>query len=382
MKRSYKFRLYPTKEQTDNLNLLLEQGRLLYDAALQERRDNWQFQKVSVNYYHQANQLRDIRQEDPDGLGKLNYSACQQVLRRLDKAYKSFFRRVKAGQKAGYPRFKGIGWFSSLEFRYGDGLRLENDKLYIQNVGHVRIFQHRPIPDNGVIKQAVIKRDRLDNWYVIFQIELPDVAVGDNGKPEVGIDMGLEFFASLSTGEQIDNPRWLRTSEEKLAITQRKRSRTKPGSKRNKQLRLLFAKQHQHIANQRRDFQHKLSHRLVNEFSLIAVEDLNINGLCRSHVSKSMADAAWAQFIAMLDYKACNAGSRVAEVDPWRSSQICPECGCLVQKSLSDRIHRCPHCGYTVPRDVAAAQVILTRGRARTVPPRKGYLLQQQVVGS
>ena len=382
MKRSYKFRLYPTKEQADSLNFLLEQGRLLYNAALQERRDAWQFQKVSINYYHQANQLKDIRQDDPDGLGKLNYSACQQFLRRLDKAFKSFFRRCKLGQKPGFPRFKGKGWFSSLAFCYGDGLRLENDRLYVQNVGHIRIFQHRPIPNDSIIKQVIIKQDRLNNWYVIFQIELPDVAVVPNGKPEVGVDMGLEFFASLSTGEQIDNPRWFRTSEEKLATTQRKRSRTKKGSKRNKQLRYLVAKQHQHIANQRRDFQHKLSHRLVSEFGFIAVEDLNIKGLCRSHVSKSMGDAAWAQFIAMLSYKAWSAGSEVVEVDPRHTSQICPECGCIAKKSLSDRVHDCPHCGYVVPRDVAASQVILARGKAGTLPPRKGLLPQQWVVES
>jgi len=163
MKRSYKFRLYPTKEQTNTLDFLLEQGCLLYNAALQERRDAWRFQKVSINYYHQANQLKEIRQDDPDGLSKLNYSACQQILRRLDKAFSSFFRHVKAGQKAGYPRFKRIGWFSSLEFRYGDGLRLENGRLYVQNVGHICIFQHRSIPNDSIIKQAIIKRDKLDN---------------------------------------------------------------------------------------------------------------------------------------------------------------------------------------------------------------------------
>ena len=382
MNRSYKYRLYPTKEQTNSLDFLTEQGRLLYNAALQERKDSWRFQKVSINYYYQADQLKEIRRDDPDGIGKLNYSACQQVLRRLDKAFVSFFRRCKQGQAPGFPRFKGAGWFSSLEFRYGDGLRLENGKLYIQSVGYIRIFQHRPIPNDSVVKQAVIKRDELDHWHVIFQIELPDVAFIPNGKPEVGVDMGLEYFVSLSTGEQIDNPRWFRASEEKLALTQRKRSRTKRGSKRNRQLRHLIAKQHQHIANQRRDSQHKLSHRLTNEFSFIAVEDLNIRGLCRSHVSKSMGDAAWAQFIAMLNYKASKAGSWIVGVDPRRSSQICPKCGYLVQKSLSDRIHFCSHCGYTVPRDVAAALVILHRGRARTVPPRKGFLLQQQVVGS
>jgi len=129
----------------------------------------------------------------------------------------------------------------------------------------------------------------------------------------------------------------------------------------------------QRIANRRRDFQHKLSRRLVNEFGLIFREGLNVSGLCRSHVSKGMSDAAWAQFFAMLDYKAESAGSRVIEVDACGSSQICPMCGCVVPKSLSDRLHICPHCGYVAPRDVAAACVILIRGRARTGPPRKGF---------
>lgn len=373
MYRSYKFRLYPTKIQTDSLNFLLAQGRLLYNAALQERRDAWRYHKVFVNYYHQANQLKDIRQDDPDGVGKLNHSACQQVLRRLDKAFKSFFRRCKRGEKPGFPRFKGKGWFSSLQFVYKDGLRLKNDKLYIQNVGHIRIFQHRPLPEEASVKQAVVKRDRLDHWYIIFQVELPNAAVALNGKSPIGIDMGLEYFTTLSTGEQVDNPRWFRKAEEKLAVTQRKRSRTPKGSRRNRHLRQLITKQHQHIANQRRDFQHKLSHRLVNEFGLIAVEDLNIKGLCRSRVSKSMGDAAWSQFIAMIHYKASSAGCEVVMVDARQTSQCCPECGCIVQKSLSDRIHDCPQCGYVVPRDVAAAQVILNRGIARTERLRQGF---------
>lgn len=362
MIRSFKYRLYPNEKQRRALDRILEVHRQLYNAALQERREAWKRCRVSISYADQANQLKEIRQFDEDAAW-LNYSSIQQTLRRLDKAFQAFFRRFSAGEKPGYPRFKGKGWFKSVCYVYGDGLRRRNGRLYVQNVGEVRIFQHRPIPDDGEIKMTVLKRDRVGNWYVIFQVELPNESFLPNGKPDVGLDMGLEYFLSLSTGDQIENPRWFREAEEKLAVLQRKRSRCRRGSRRYKELTRQIAKLHQRIANRRRDFQHKLSRRLVNEFGLIFREDLNVNGLCRSQVSKSMADAAWAQFLMMLDYKAASAGSRVVGVDARGSSQECPACGGLVPKSLADRWHICPQCGYVAPRDVASAQVILNRGR-------------------
>ena len=372
MIRSYRFRLYPNTQQRRALDRILEIHRQLYNAALQERSEAWKRCHISIGYTDQANQLKDIRQFDDDAAW-LNYSSTQQTLRRLDKAFEAFFRRVKNGEKAGYPRFKGKRWFKSVCYVYGDGIRLRNGRLYIQNIGEVRVFQHRPIPEDGQIKMGVLKRDRVGNWYVIFQIELPDVEFVPNGKPAVGVDMGLEYFASLSTGEQVENPRWFQEAEERLAGLQRQRSRCKRGSRRYRELTRQIAGLHQDVANRRRDFQHKLSHRLVSEFGLIAHEDLTVNGLCRSRVSKSMADAAWAQFLMMLDYKAASAGSQVIGVDPNGTSQLCPRCGCAVAKSLSDRWHICPHCGYVAPRDVASAQVILNRGRARTGPPRKEF---------
>ncbi|HIC95236.1 TPA: transposase, partial [Candidatus Bipolaricaulota bacterium] len=348
MIRSYKYRLYPKRRQGKKLDRILEIHRQLYNAALQERREAWKRCRVSISYTDQANQLKEIRRFDEDAAW-LNYSSVQQTLRRLDKAFRAFFRRVSAGDKPGFPRFKGKGHFKSVCYVYGDGIKLRSGRLYIQNVGLVRIFQHRPIPEDGEIKMAILKRDSLGHWYVIFQVELPDRKFLPNDRPDVGIDMGLEYFATLSTGERIENPRWLREAEEKLALLQRKRSRCKQGSKRYRELTRQIARLHQRITNRRRDFQHKLSHRLVNEFGLIVHEDLNVNSLCRSQVSKSMADAAWAEFLAMLDYKAESAGSRVIGVDPKGTSQICPMCGCFVPKSLSDRWHICPHCGYIAP---------------------------------
>jgi putative transposase len=198
--------------------------------------------------------------------------------------------------------------------------------------------------------------------------------------------MGLIHFATLSTGEMIENSRWFRESEEELAQLQRKRARCKPGSRRHRELSRQIRRLHEHIANQRRDFQHKLSARLVREYGLIAVEDLNVKGLCRSHVSKSMGDAAWAQFLHMLAYKAGRAGTLVVGIDPNGTTQICSgtDCGRVVPKTLSERQHTCPHCGLTAPRDVNAALNILARGRARTEPPHKGFLvpLQAEVAGS
>ena len=380
---SYKYRLYPNTEQRQVLNRILETHRQVYNAALQERRDAWKRCSVSIRYADQANQLKELRAFDAD-VARCNYSSLQQTLRRLNKAFEAFFRRVRAGEKPGYPRFKGRHWFKSVCYVYGDGIKLRDGRLYVQNAGLMRLFQHRPIPDGGTIKMAVLKRDRVGNWYVILQVELPDVEIEWRDRPGVGIDMGLIHFASLSTGEMIANPRWFREAEEELALLQRKRARCKRSSRRYRELTRQIRRLHQRIANRRWDFHHQLSTRLVREYGFIAVEDLNVRGLCRSHVSKSMADVAWSQFLHMLEYKAERAGTLVVRIKPNGTSQICsgPNCGRVVPKTLSDRQHACPHCGFTAPRDVNAALNILrlgfeqaaSRGKARTEPPRKGFL--------
>ena len=370
---SYKFRLYPSAQQRQALTRVLEIHRQVYNAALQERRHAWRRCRVSVHYTDQANQLKDIRSFDGD-VAWCNYSSLQQTLRRLDKAFQAFFRRVKAGQTPGYPRFKVRNWFKSVCYVYGDGIKLKDGRLYVQNVGLVRLFQHRPIPEGGSIKMAVLKRDRVGNWYAVFQVELLDSDIPLRDGPAVGIDMGLTHFATLSTGEMIENPRWFREVECKLALLQRRRTRCGRGSRRYRELNRQIRRLHERIANRRRDFQHKLSASLVHTYSLIAVEDLNVSGLCRSHVSKSMGDAAWAQFLSMIEYKAEKAGTLLVRISPNGTTQDCSGCGGCVPKALSERQHTCPFCGLTLPRDVNAALNILSRGRARTVPPRQGLL--------
>lgn len=391
MKRSYRYRLKPNRQQSRTLSRMLETHRQLYNAALQERQEAWRMRRVSVSYVMQANQLKEIRSFD-DEIAFLNYSSCQQTLRRLDKAFAAFFRRLKAGQEPGYPRYKSRRRFKSVAYVYGDGVRLKEGRLYVQNIGRVRIRLHRPLPAGAKIKQVVIKRSNSGEWYACFQIELPTPQVEPHPGPAVGIDLGLQHFAALSTGELVANPRWFRETEAALALAQRQRARCQRGSRRYRELSLRIVRLHEKIARQRRDFQHKLSRRLVQDFGLIVVEDLHILGLSRSMLAKSVHDAGWSQFLFFLTYKAEEAGSEVESVAANGTTQECAYCGTFVPKTLAERQHHCPHCGFTASRDVNAALNILFRSTAWAERPRKGLLSlvgldlstsqQAEVVGS
>lgn len=370
MNRSYKYRLYPTKTQAGLLDRILEIHRTVYNDALTERREAWKRCHISISFYDQANQLKAIRAFDEDAAW-CNYSSLQQTLRRLKKSFDGFFHRVKAGKTPGYPHYKGRRWFKSVCYVYGDGLRLKDGRLYIQNIGLVRLFQHRFLPVDAKIKMGVLKRDNLRHWFVIFQVELPNVETVPSGKLSVGIDMGLLTFAALSTGKLIENPRWFRAAETKLGVLQRRRSRCTKGSRKYRELTRQIRRFHGHIASQRLDFHHKESTKIVQQFGLVATEALNIRGLARSHVSKSIGDAGWGAFLNMLSYKTENAGSIFVQVNPHGTSQYCSGCGCRVEKSLSMRMHSCPHCGLVLDRDVNAARNILTR--AGQCPRHKAF---------
>ena len=369
MNRNFKYRLYPNRAQTMTLERILDLHHQLYNAALEERREAYRRCRVSINYYDQANQLKDLRAQEAD-IAELNYSSCQQTLRKLDKAFQAFFRRVKAGAKSGYPRFKSRQRFSTVEYRWGDGARLKGNRLYVQNVGEVKVKWHREIPESATIQCAYLKRDG-NEWYAVFSLELPDcVPTAHPGSP-VGVDLGLNSLVALSDGQTIENPRWYRSTETQLARSQRVLSRRKKFSGRWRKAARNVATLNRKVANQRLDFQHKLSRQLAHTYSLIAVEDLNIAGLARSRLAKSVHDAGWGQFVMLLAYKVENTGSQLVIVDPRLTSQVCSGCGCVVRKDLGVRVHVCPDCGLTLDRDVNAARNILKRAlmeTARTEP--------------
>lgn len=387
--KTYKFRLYPTKAQITRLEQTLSLCRELYNAALQERRDAYRMQSVSLNYYDQANQLSGIKEVRPD-LNEIHSQVLQDVLRRVQKAFDGFFRRIKAGvssSKVGYPRFQGYGRYNSFTYPQ-TGWSLHNDKLTLSKIGqNIKVKLHRAV--SGKVKTCTVKRENGDKWFVVFTVEYEfEQPTEPHTGPAVGIDVGIEHFANLSNGEQIENPRHYRRREKQLAHVQKRYSRLKSlprnTPRKRKALRAL-QNSHRRIRNCRVDFLHKLSIRLARTYSLIAVEALKVQNLmarpkpkenteqpghflpngasAKSGLTKSIADAAWSSFITILKSKVEYTGSVVVEVNPARTSQTCPVCGVVRPKELSERWHSCP-CGAEMHRDVAAARVILGRGLA------------------
>lgn len=362
MLKCFKYRLYPTRQQAQAFEQMLETHRRLYNNALAERRDAWQSEQRSLTYGQQSAQLKERRKIDPY-LAATNFSSCQTTLRRLDKSFQAFFRRVKAGQKPGYPRFKARDRFDSVTYgSHGDGCKWNGHHAYFQHVGNVKVKLHRPL--EGTIKTMAFKRE-VDKWFVVFTCELIDTPP----KPihsSVGIDMGLKSFLVTSDGEVIDPPHYYREAQTKLRRLQRAVSRKKRGSNRRKKAVRQLAKFQWHIANQRRDFHHKTARGLVNDYDLITHEALNVKGMARTRLAKSIHDVGWGQFLTILTSKAAEAGVSVVAVNPRNTSQMCSRCGQLptVKKKLSQRTHRCEHCGYTADRDLNASENVLRLGRS------------------
>jgi len=366
MLRTYKYLLRPNNEQLNSLDFLLWQSMLVYNAALEQRITTYQETGKGIGYGSQWARFRDIRRNNPDTLGLVNASSLQHLLRRLDKSFAAFFRRLKSGEKPGFPRFKSRNRFSSIEYTYGDGCKLRMNEhgrmsFYIQNVGEMRMCYHRAIPEEANIKHVIIKRYS-ERWYVFLMIELPnsEKRIEQTGK-QVGIDVGLKTLAALSTGELIENPRWLRESLAKLRKLQRHASRQIKGSNRQKKTYRKIARLHEEISNQRADYLHKISNKLVAENDLIAIENLTHGFMNRNeHLSLSSYDAGFGLFRQMLEYKASSAGIQVVAVNPSNTTQACSGCGSIVPKSLSVRVHKCPYCGLVLDRDVNAARNILS----------------------
>ena len=362
MRKAFKFRLYPNANQERELDIMLETHRRLYNAALEQRKSAYEDDGIPINYYYQSAWFKNMRLANP-WYANTNFSSAQGTLRRLDKAYKSFFRRTKEGGKPGYPRFKARGRFGSVEFpAYGDGIRLlPDDKLRVQNVGKIKAKVHRAI--EGKVKTATIEYEA-NRWFVILSCDLGNVAVASSSDPPVGIDVGIEHFLTTSDGEHFPNPRYLARELPELRRRSRAVSRKKlRGSNRSKAVvRLGFV--HWRIKNLRHDHRHKASLNLCRRYGTIGVERLNIRGMVRNpHLSRAISDAAWGGFLETLKRKAESAGVQMVEVDPRGTSQVCSGCGGEVKKALSIRMHRCEGCGLVLHRDVNAARNILARAR-------------------
>jgi len=390
--RAYKFRLEPTSAQALGLDDVLSAHRWLYNECLDQRVQAWREFQVSASYYDQANWLWAERRFNPR-IGVLNYSSSQATLRRVQRSFENFFRRVKENQegkarrKPGFPRFKGVDQFKSFEFpSVGDGVGLDGNRLRVQGIkGLVSIRKHRD--EEGKTKTIRVKKEA-GHWFAILSCELPDVPLVPNGRPAVGVDVGLCSFLVDSEGNKTGNPRFLQKSLKELRRANRSLARKKLASRKRQEAKLRLQRIQARVADKRRDFLHKLANEVVGSHGLVAVERLNIQGMTRKRRKKeakqekgaqkqrkstrtkrrNIHDASWGMFREMLRYKAASAGCEVIEVDPRGTSQDCSRCGTVVPKDETVRWHECPRCGLSLDRDHNAARNILLRALDRTGP--------------
>lgn len=393
MIRAYKFLLRPTARQTAALGEMLRDHCSLYNGALHERRDAYRHSsKTTVRYGDQSAQLKDIRTFDPERQGRWSFSSQQATLRRSDKAFAAFFRRVKAGQTPGYPRFKGVGHFDTVTFpKDGDGCRWDSTphdrqtRVRLQGVGHVRVHQHRPV--QGRVKTISVKREGT-RWYAVLACDnVPAEELPPTGAI-VGIDMGVTHFLTTSDGEHVANPRFLQAMAEELAEAQRRLAtfpkRTRQRTKRHRTAARKAAELHAKIRRQRADFHHKTARALVADHDVIAHERLNTAGMtkapapkadpeqpggflpngaaAKAGLSRSILDAGWAQFLGILANKAESAGRLMVPVDARNTSRTCPDCGHVAKENrVTQERFRCTACGFTANADHVGATNVLNR---------------------
>ena len=362
MRKTYRYRLYPTKRQISRLTQTLNICRRVYNDTLAYRNQMYTDHKKSVSLYATNSLLTQWKQENPS-LSQVHSQVLQNAQARVDLAFKSFFRRVKQGDQTGYPRFKKYDRYDSITYpQSGFHVSSDGTTLYASKIGDIPLVLHRPITGN--IKTLTIRRTATRKWYAALSVEVETTTtVAPHNDHVVGIDVGLEMFCTLSDGTTVDNPRWFRSSESRLGKAQRKFSHLIKGTPERKKQRQVIAHIHEKIANRRKDFIFKLANRLTTTYGTVVFEDLTIKNMMQNqYLAKSIGDAAWNLLISSTVNKAEEAGCTVVLVNPKQTSQRCSQCGQLVKKTLSVRVHTCPHCGLVMNRDLNASINIMRLG--------------------
>lgn len=363
MRKTFKYRIYPSKDQEAKLLAILDICRILYNSCLVDRKNHYEVTGKGLSRIRQqeiltADKKRVVLLKD------VHSQVLQDVLFRVERAFQGFFRRLKEKDgKAGYPRFKPEERYDSITYPQEPGFQIEDGKLKLSKIGQLKIKIHRDII--GQVKTCTVRRDG-NHWYACFSAEY-EPEMQPVPLKETGIDVGLKSFATLSDGTEIKNPRHLRKAEARLQRKQRELSRRKKGGANRKKARAVVASLHRKVRNQRNDFHHKEARKIVNTCGLIVAEGLKIRNMVRNrHLSKSISDAGWGGFLTILAYKAEEAGCRFEKVPPHNTSVNCSGCGASVPKILATRTHRCLACGLVLDRDHNAAINILKRATAGT----------------
>ncbi len=365
---SYKYPIFPDKATQQKLAESLDACRWLYNKLL-ERMNEAKENGIKLTTYETQNMIPSLKLENP----KLNlvYSkALQMVNYTLYSNIASLAALKRNGYKVGPLRFKGYGWYKTLNYNQS-GFKIDQDhgRLHLSKIGDIRIKLYRKI--KGCIKAVIVKREgRL--WFAIVQADLEPEPLPETGR-SVGLDVGLMSFVVDSDGNSIENPKYAEKSADKLAKAQRSLARAEKGSNNRKKIKDQIEKIHVKINHQRDDFLHKLSRSYVNNYDNICVEDLDVKGLKEKGHNKAkhrhIHDAAWSKFIFMLSYKAESAGKKLIKIDPRNTTQRCSNCGSIVPKDESVRVHECPYCGFTCNRDYNSSRNILIAGMEQPVVP-------------
>ena len=366
MPLAYRFRLYPTKKQQRRMAEMVEGCRVLWNVALEDRKGAWKCLKERTTYGQQAAMLVEEAKTD-DRFSLLYSQSGQDVLRRLDKAFKGFFKGN------GYPKFKkysGAGSFTYPQ-AYNGSVKLlaEEKRIHLSKVGRLRMVLHRDVP-NERMKTCTVVHEPDGRWYCSLTFEevvpLQNVKMPEEWEAPVGIDRGLISLVATSDGKKIDAPKLLRKSEARLKQLQQKLSRNEKGSKNRAKARVLVARHHSHIVNQRKDFNHKVSFELAEEHDLVAFEDLSIGNMLKNHsLAKSITDAGWGQLSRFTEYKMARRGKAFVSVEAAYSTMECWFCGARNPVQLDVRQFECSGCGKVLDRDVNAARIVLKRGIAK-----------------
>jgi putative transposase len=336
----------------------LRECRGLYNTLLAERKDTYEEMGKSLSLYAQINRFPELKRENP-ALREVHSQVLQNVAVRIDLAFKAFFRRVKAGGKPGYPRFRGANRYDSFTYPQS-GFRVEGDRVFLSKIGHVKAVIHRPI--DGKAKTATVRKTATGKWFVCFSCEVKPEPLPESTEV-VGVDVGLKSIIATSDGESVPAPKFFRKEEKELARTQRRLSEAPKGSRDGAKRRKVVAKVHERIKNKRSNFAHQESRKLVDRYGFIAVEDLSVNRMNKYHcLAKSIMDAAWTDLTNKLTYKAEEASRVLVKVNPAYTSQDCSRCGYRQVMPLSKRVYECPNCGLSLDRDTNAAKNILTLG--------------------